>query len=140
MNYFLVSWLLLRVSLTALAQSAQVQLNLTGVSVGKGPIVVNLYDSAGRFFKEATYTKTVKDAQSSVTVSIELPAGRYAVSVFQDINRNKRLDQGWFKIPTEPVGFGNNFRPRASAPRFDDCAIVVKPGSNQFTINLFSVF
>jgi len=122
------------------AQPTSVQVNITGVAVGKGPIVINIYDSADRFFKEVAYSKTVDDDQPTITALLEIPAGQYAISVYQDINRNKRLDQGWFNIPKEPVGFGNNFRPRTSAPRFEDCALLVKAGKNRFTIELFTVF
>ncbi|MBO0931984.1 DUF2141 domain-containing protein [Fibrella aquatilis] len=140
MNAYLIGWHLLLWSLMTSAQSAKVRIDVTGVAVGKGPVVVNIYDSADHFFKQAAYTKTVNDAQSTVTVLFDLPAGRYALSVYQDTNNNKRLDQGWFNVPTEPVGFGNNFRPRLSAPRFEDCAVLVNNDDNQFTVNLFKVF
>ena len=39
------------------------------------------------------------------TVITDLPYGRYAVMVFQDMNGNKKLDKNFLGIPTEPLCF-----------------------------------
>lgn len=41
----------------------------------------------------------------SPTVSFEdMPTGRYALAVYQDLNGNGKLDRNFFGIPSEPVG------------------------------------
>jgi uncharacterized protein (DUF2141 family) len=62
----------------------------------------------------------VENKDLSVTVK-DLPYGKYAVSVFQDINGNEKLDKGLFGIPAEPFAFSNNFHPRLRAPKWEDC-------------------
>ena len=37
-----------------------------------------------------------------------LPAGRYAVAVYQDVNSNNKLDRWFWTVPREPYGFSNN--------------------------------
>lgn len=50
----------------------------------------------------------------------EVPAGRYAVRLFQDENDNGTVDTGMFKIPKEGVGCSNNAEGFMSAPAFKD--------------------
>lgn len=53
----------------------------------------------------------------------EVPAGRWAVSAFEDQNGNGILDMGFFG-PKEPSGFWRAFNGHRK-PRFDDVASVV---------------
>ena len=49
-----------------------------------------------------------------------VPQGVYAVMVFHDVNRNKKLDQNFLGIPKEGYGASGNKLPFASAPTFED--------------------
>jgi uncharacterized protein (DUF2141 family) len=49
-----------------------------------------------------------------------LPAGNYAVSAYQDLNGNGKLDKNLVGIPSEPYGFSNNARPKFRAPNWDE--------------------
>jgi uncharacterized protein (DUF2141 family) len=40
-------------------------------------------------------------------VEVSLPAGEYAMVVYQDTNGNNELDSGLFSIPKEPFGITN---------------------------------
>ena len=52
-------------------------------------------------------TRVSVPASGEVTVSFEsLPAGTYAVRVYQDLNENAKLDWAG-PMPTEPYGFSN---------------------------------
>jgi len=70
----------------------------------------------------------------SVTVT-NLPYGKYAVSIFQDMNGNGKLDKGLFGIPTEPFAFSNNYHPTFRAPTWDDCAFDYNATSKEVVIN-----
>jgi uncharacterized protein (DUF2141 family) len=50
-----------------------------------------------------------------------VPAGRYAIRAFQDVNGNGILDSGAMG-PTEPWGFYKPSRPVFRSPRFDEVA------------------
>lgn len=51
-----------------------------------------------------------------------LPPGRYAVSVYEDVNGNKKLDRNLMGIPQEPAGASRNPETHIGPPSFDDCA------------------
>lgn len=57
-----------------------------------------------------------------VTIHVDLPPGTYAVSVYEDLNGNHRLDRNFLGIPREPVGVSGNLPARFGEPHFDECA------------------
>jgi uncharacterized protein (DUF2141 family) len=59
-----------------------------------------------------------------VCFSFCLPAGRYGIRCFLDLNGNGRLDRGLLG-PTEPWGMSWGNECRSGFPRFDDIAFVV---------------
>jgi uncharacterized protein (DUF2141 family) len=110
-------------SALAKAQEVKMNINITNIEPGKGTVVLNIYDKKEDFLKKVFISKTLKANSSTLTFTLDLPKkGLYAVTVFQDLDENKKLKQDWFGIPQEPVGYGNNFKPSAK-PRFNDCAI-----------------
>lgn len=80
--------------------------------------------------------KSKKANKEIMTFSIDVPSGTYAISVFQDLDNNGKLKQGIFNIPKEPIGLGNNFKPKMSSPTFKDCAVTISATNNNFTILL----
>jgi uncharacterized protein (DUF2141 family) len=59
-----------------------------------------------------------------VRFSFSLPAGRYGIRCFLDINGNGRLDRGLLG-PAEPWGMSWRKERRSGFPRFDNIAFVV---------------
>lgn len=78
------------------------------------------------FFKVVPIT-----AATTQQVVVSLPAGRYVIAVYHDLNDNGKLDKNMVGYPKEPFGFSKNFRPILSAPSFEDCAIEIKENSPQ---------
>ncbi len=68
----------------------------------------------------------------------ELPPGQYAVSVYQDLNGNHKLDMGLMGIPKEPLGASNNPKPHFGPPIFKECAFNV--GETDTTISIRLVY
>jgi uncharacterized protein (DUF2141 family) len=58
-------------------------------------------------------------------IETELAPGSYAVSVYEDLNDNRKLDHNFIGIPSEPVGVSNNPPRHRRAPRFDECSFNV---------------
>jgi len=79
--------------------------------------------------------ETLKATGQKLKFTLDVPEGTYALKVFQDINENSKCDEGWFHIPREPYGLGNNFRPKLSAPAFENCKFFVAGLTDQ-TIRL----
>ena len=66
----------------------------------------------------------------------KLAPGKYAVSVYLDINGNRRLDRNWMGIPTEPVGASNDPKVRRRAPRFEECSFIHGSATDVIPITL----
>lgn len=60
-----------------------------------------------------------------MAIQAELLPGTYAVSVYEDLNGNHRLDHNLLGIPREPVGVSGNPRSRYGPPHFDECSFRV---------------
>lgn len=96
--------------------------------------VGQLKENAGQLrvavFNEPTaFPKTMLAAQKAavtgpaMTLTFHgLPAGRYAVSAFQDLNGNEKLDTNAFGMPREPYGFSREARGRFGPPSFEEAS------------------
>jgi uncharacterized protein (DUF2141 family) len=62
--------------------------------------------------------------------------GRYAVSLYHDVNDNGSLDTDFFGRPTEPYGFSHDVDATFGAPSFKDAAIDVSEPRTLVVINL----
>lgn len=107
---------------TAHRQDLTLNITITHVKQGKGSVYASIWADAETFFKKPMLSKVMKADHDSLQFVFRLKQGNYAISAFQDINENKKLDRGLFGIPKEPVAFGNNFRPKFSSPEFRDCS------------------
>ena len=116
----------------AATHSAKLGVIVKNIQIGKGTVVVELYDSKENLHhKKWLLSQTLKAASGSLQFTFEISEGSDAVKVFQDINENKKCDEGLFHIPKERYGLGNNFRPKFSAPAFEDCKFLVTGETNQ---------
>ena len=52
--------------------------------------------------------------------TLRLPFGKYAITIFHDVNDNEELDTNFIGIPKEPYGFSNNPKSSFGPPGFDD--------------------
>jgi uncharacterized protein (DUF2141 family) len=73
---------------------------------------------------------------TATTITVQVPAGRYAVVVVHDENSNHKLDKNMFGIPKEGFGFTNNPHVMLTAPSFDTAAIPVTCPTTETTIHL----
>jgi uncharacterized protein (DUF2141 family) len=110
---------------TIFSSPEKLEVIVNNIQVGKGSVVVEIYNNDKNFFTKPIATKTVKATNKSLDFSFDISDGIYAVAVYQDINENKQLDKGWFSIPKEPYGLSNNYRPHFSGPSFNDCKFKV---------------
>lgn len=69
-------------------------------------------------------------------IDTDLPPGTYAVSVYEDLNRNHKLDHNLIGIPREPVGVSNNPPARFGPPHFDECSFHLEGSDQTITIML----
>jgi uncharacterized protein (DUF2141 family) len=112
------------VNAVVFAQQNTLTVNITGISSIKGDVYVYLYTSEEGFPIEISKAKSFKKAEVvSKNVSVifkNLKPGIYAVSVYQDIDANGKINQNFLGIPKEPVGVSNNAEGFMGPPKYDD--------------------
>ncbi len=69
-------------------------------------------------------------------IEADLPPGTYAVSVYEDLNGNHKLDHNFLGIPREPVGVSNNPSERMGPPRFSECSFRVGATPQTIAVNM----
>ena len=72
----------------------------------------------------------------TLSFEMQLPPGRYALSVFQDMNGNRKLDTNFIGIPTEQSGSSNNAPARFGPPKFSAAEFVVGSQAIDLAIRL----
>lgn len=129
------------ISSTAFKSFGQEPLNikLSNIKKNSGKIIVEIFNSKSTWLK-TPYRKLVLSTNQEVqTATFQLPYGKYAVTVYQDINVNGEADMNFIGIPKEPVGFGNNYKPFGE-PKFESALIDFKATSKLHEIKLYKVF
>ena len=71
-----------------------------------------------------------------IKFDVDLPPGTYAVTVYEDLNGNHKLDHNLIGIPREPVGASNNPKGRFGPPRFSECAFSLGNIPQTIAINI----
>ncbi len=94
--------------------------------IGKN-IYIGIWKSDGNFLNEEVidFAEVQKITAKIFVFTKSFPEGSYAYSVYLDANDNNKLDKKMFGIPKEPYGFSNNFKPKFSAPKFNQCSFVL---------------
>ena len=99
---------------------------------GQGPLMVAAYTSAETFRKTAASQMQITVTGETMTVQVcGLSGDSLALTVFQDLNANGKMDSNPFGMPTEPWGASGKAAPMG--PSWDSAqvplgteAIVVK--------------
>ena len=137
MKKSILSILLLGVSYFTNAQQVKTNVDVHNVQKGKGAVVLNVYDKKENFLKRACFTKVQKVNQETMKFQIDLPRGTYAITVYQDLDNNGKLNSNWLGMPKEPVGNSTNFMPDGGAPTFQDCSVYILNNDATIKINLY---
>lgn len=96
---------------------------LEGILVKKGTLYVAMYATEDSFFKEPFQRRKFSSTEFPEKFTYDnLPEGEYAITIYQDLNNNSKLDK-FFSIPVEPYGISNNVR---TFPSFYNSKIELK--------------
>ena len=88
------------------AQTLTVRVN--NIKPVSGNLMIGVFNSATDFPNVYYKGERIKITDTVMVVTFaDLPKGKYAVSVYQDINKNGKLDENIFGIPKEKYGFSN---------------------------------
>ena len=134
MKYLITLDTLLTGSTALAADDANLRVVATNVKSDQGKIYVWVYDKKDDWLSDRYRTqKSVPVAGNrqgdKVTVELLLPAGEYALSIFQDVNDDGKLERNFIGLPKEPAGLSNNLRPKFGPPKYKDAVFPVTVGA-----------
>jgi len=128
MKIKMISLIILLTVNSALFAQHNFSVEVTGVEPGKGSVFLGLYDKEKGFLDSESQIAAakVKAVENKVVYTFKnLPDGDYAVAVYQDVNSNGKCDKNMIGYPTEGFGFSKNYKPKFSAPTFDEVKIAI---------------
>lgn len=120
-------------------QKKLLKIEISNIQKTKGQVIIDIYSTKATWLKKPDVRKIISTEKDSDVVSIDVPFGTYAISIFQDINKNGELERNFIGIPKEPIGFGNNYKP-FGYPKFESAAIQFSSNTQVQNIKLFKVF
>ncbi|MDR3328194.1 MAG: DUF2141 domain-containing protein [Prevotellaceae bacterium] len=118
---------------TGLLSAQTLTVKVENIEHIKSNLIVKLFNNAKDFPDVHFKSQDVKITDKTMTVTFpNLPKGMYAVTVYQDINENKQLDNNFLGIPKEKYGLSNNIY-KPSKPDFKTCSFLI---NSDITINI----
>ncbi|MEL6660547.1 MAG: DUF2141 domain-containing protein [Bacteroidota bacterium] len=123
------------------AQNADIQVTVNGIeAANQGPVVFMLFSSSDGFPTDPAKARQIGQVTgytSSATYTFSgVPAGRYAVAVFQDKNANRVADTNFLGIPKEPVGAYQHAS--FGRPNFSKCSFTHGPNDAKLQLQLLN--
>lgn len=109
-------------------------LQFVGLKSGGGELMIAAYGSAETFFKKPAWSQTIKVDKETMTVPVcNLDAAEVAVTAFQDMNSNGKLDSNPMGIPSEP--YASSGKPAMfSAPTWNDTKVAFATATQPIVI------
>jgi uncharacterized protein (DUF2141 family) len=123
----------------AAAAPATVTVAFTDIATPTGAVLMSIFDSEEAFDKGG---KPVRQAMLPVsgataeTVLEGLPAGRYAIKAFHDIDGNNEMAVNPFGMPTEPFAFSNDAVGDRGPATWAQSSFAVTAGTNRHSIKI----
>jgi len=120
------------------SQADSLTIVVTGITKMQGSVRIAVIDSKSAYEakKSQPIASTVVEAnEESLTYTVELPAGEYAVRLMHDVNGNEKLDRNLVGMPKEPYGFSNNVKGKFGPPKWKKAAFQLE-GETTMTIDL----
>ena len=119
------------------AAAADLTVVVAGLKNDEGSVRVGLFHDPTSFPKTFSVGQAVAAKADNVSVTFkDLAPGCYAVSAYQDLNGNQKLDTNFVGKPTEPNGFSRNARAKFGPPSFADAQIELASTNQNLTIQV----
>ncbi|HEY9101779.1 DUF2141 domain-containing protein [Chitinimonas sp.] len=118
-------------------QAADLTVSVSNLKSNDGHVLVGAYNRADTFLKQPAFFARVKAEPGTVSATLhDLPAGDYAVSVYQDSNDNMKLDSNPIGMPIEPYGFSRDAAGSYGPPSFEQARISVPAEGSSISVTL----
>ena len=107
------------------AHALDLTVEVSGTRSTQGDVLAGLYADGEQWLKKPFRGERVAAGDRVVIVFRNLPAGRYALTVFHDENRNGKVDTNMMGMPTEPLGYSRDAKGTFGPAKFDDAVLSV---------------
>jgi hypothetical protein len=115
-------------------------LKITNVQNANATIHIGFYKKENEFPTQQKHSfakELIPGKTGEITVTWDdVPEGEYALAVYQDIDNSGRMKSNMFGYPKEPFAFTQNFIPKMSKPKFDQCKITFNATNSMFEVKL----
>jgi uncharacterized protein (DUF2141 family) len=103
----------------------------------EGSYMVGIYKEKDNFPDEPSISKKIKidNDFNRILEFKDLSKGIYAVSVYQDLNNNGKLDRNLLGIPREPFAFSNMKTMGMGPPKFKDTSFQFDKQTKEITLH-----
>jgi uncharacterized protein (DUF2141 family) len=125
----------------SICTSAQIgiSLKIEGAENNGGKIYVSVFNSESTYKAREVYESFSLNADNeTVTKDLNLPAGQYLFSIYQDSKGNGKLDTNLIGIPREKFGF-SNYEGKSAPGSFNRHRIEIREGCNEVVVSLFKI-
>jgi uncharacterized protein (DUF2141 family) len=115
---------------------ASLTLTVTGIKDVKGALMVAVFDQAGYDTDKAVAATMIPVSGASVTTTISLPAGKYGIKLFHDVDGDGKMGTNPFGMPIEPYAFSNDAPAQFGPAKWDAAAFEIGAPATSHTIKL----
>jgi uncharacterized protein (DUF2141 family) len=118
--------------------AAKLEVAFTGIEVQKGAVMFGVYDSEDAYNKGVSMNgaRVIADKADVATIIEGLPAGRYAIKAFHDVDGDGKMGSNPFGMPTEPFAFSNDAKGAMGPAKWNDAAFDLKSGTTKISITI----
>ncbi len=122
--------------LQLLQTNHNLEIRITGVEKVQGAMMIAIYQPEHKFLgKEGFLFKMIPvEKAGSLSFVASVPSGKYAISIYHDLNSDGELNTNLLGIPREPYGF-SMARGSFGPPSFDQASFEV-PAKRHITIEI----
>lgn len=107
------------------AQALDLTVEVVNTRPDQGKVNAALFADEASWMKNALAEQRIPAAPKTVLVYRNLAPGSYALSLFQDLNGNAKLDTNVIGLPTEPYGFSRDAAGTMGPPAFAAAAVTL---------------
>lgn len=99
--------------------AAELTIKINNVKNDSGTIYIAVWDTEENWPDGKPFREFSTSAELGVTsITVEIPEGTYAVSVYHDLNGNEQMDYNALRMPKEPWGVSNDAPARFGPPKW----------------------
>lgn len=127
MFYFLlISSFILNIQAPGSGEGFDLSIKVVGIDEARGQIGFCLISNEAGYPDDCDLGEWVDVQSKDFSTTIKnVPSGRYAIAIYQDMNGDKKLNKNFLGIPKEKYGFSNNPNSKFGLPDFSDCIVVI---------------